>query len=63
MEDTHTAVVLGLFAACSEFTVGLFAAWSNFVNINFSNFKPFVGYFNIYTSLMHTSQHVKLFHS
>ena len=36
MEDTHTAVVLGLFAACSELTVGLFAAWSNFVNINFS---------------------------
>ena len=32
---THTAVVLGLFAASSELTVGLFAAWFNFVNINF----------------------------
>ena len=27
--------VLGLFVACSEFTVGLFAAQSNFVNIIF----------------------------
>ena len=53
MASIHTAVVLGLFAACLEFTVGLFAAWSNFVNIIFCNFTPFVGYFNnIYISLL-----------
>ena len=35
MKDTHTAVVLDVFAACSELAVGLFTAQSNFVNINF----------------------------